>query len=176
MLLFSEKLKKLVRQTRKADKDQKLKEFDNMVSFLTMKKKPAKVLESSDNNDFIIKVTKEEYTLESGKRMRSKKKSLGTLNSGSLSGSSNNRNSLSRKVSEGDVNHKLQSLLKDGSLKVVKTSIKYDYSAILESSFANIQRRNNMTNNPALRKEESKPIEKVKKNEGFVFFRPNQKK
>jgi hypothetical protein len=97
--------------------------------------------------------------------MRSKKKSLGTLNSGSLSGSSNNKNSLTRKLSDGDINHiKLQSLLKDGSLKVTKTSIKYDYSAILESSFANIQRRTNVTSNPNLKKEESKPIEKVKKN------------
>lgn len=30
---------------------------------MTMKKKPSKVLESSDNKDFILKVTKEEYTL-----------------------------------------------------------------------------------------------------------------
>lgn len=63
ILLFNEKLKKHIRQLRKSDKEKKLKEFDNMVSFLTMKKKPAKVLDSSDNRDFIIKVTKEEYTL-----------------------------------------------------------------------------------------------------------------
>lgn len=132
-----------------------------MVSFMTMKKKPAKVLDTSDN-DFIIKVTKEEYTLASKKRNRSKKKSLGTLNSansGSLSRSSNNRNSLTKKGSEGDINHaKLQNLLKDASLKVVKAS-KYDYSAIFERSAANIQqRRHNATNNPNLKKEESKPI------------------
>jgi hypothetical protein len=99
------------------------------------------------------------------------------LNSGSLSGSSHaHRNSLTKKGSEGDIHHvKLQSLLKDGSLRVIKTSIKYDYSAILEGSFANIQRRNNTTANPQPAKEQ-KPIEKVKKNEGFVFFRPGQKR
>jgi hypothetical protein len=70
-----------------------------------------------------------------------------------MSGSSNQRKSLTKKGSEGNINYaQLQSLLKDGSLKVVKTSIKYDYSAILESSFANIQRRKNTTLNPQLKK------------------------
>lgn len=97
------------------------------------------------------------------------------MNSGSLSGSSNHRNnSLTKKGSEGDIQHaKLHSLLKDGSLKMIKTCVKYDYSAILEGSFANIQKRNTTTA-PVIK--ESKPIEKVKKNEGFVFFRPGQRK
>ena len=70
-----------------------------MVSFMTMKKKPTKVTEAGDN-DFILKVTKEEYTIE--RKMKSKKKSLGTLHSvgsGSLSRSINQRHSLSKKGS-----------------------------------------------------------------------------
>jgi len=116
---------------------------------MTMKKKPEKMLDSSDRKDFILKVTKEEYTLESKNRLKSKK-SLGTLNSGSRSGSIHaHRSSLSKKGSEGDLHHaRLHNLLKDGSLRVIKTSIKYDYSAILEGSFGNIQRRNNTTTNP----------------------------
>lgn len=146
-----------------------------MVSFMTMKKKPAKALEA-EGKDFVLKVTKEEYTLESRRRLGSKKKSLGTLGSGSLSGSSAaHRSSLPKKGSEGDITHaKLHSLLRDGSLRVVKANYKYDYSAILEGSFANIQRRPNATLAPPAK--EQKPIEKVKKNEGFVFFRPGQKR
>jgi len=57
-----------------------------MVSFMTMNKKPEKMLDSSDRKDLILKVTKEEDTLQSRNRLESKK-SFGTLNSGSQSGS-----------------------------------------------------------------------------------------
>lgn len=61
MLLFSEKLKKHIRQMKKKEKDTKLKEFDKVMSVVMMKKKPSAKEQSS--NDFILKVTKEEYTI-----------------------------------------------------------------------------------------------------------------
>ena len=44
-----------------------------------------------------------------------------------------------------EATNKLQAFLKDTNMKLVKTKIEYDYSAIFEASKTNIQQRNKTT-------------------------------
>lgn len=46
---------------------------------------------------------------------------------------------------EGEATNKLQMFLKESNMKLVKTKIEYDYSAIFEASKSNIQSRNKTT-------------------------------
>lgn len=65
-------------------------------------------------------------------------------------------------------------------MKLIKTKIQYDYSAIFEASKSQIQsRKKNMTTN-SYQKSGGSPnvtakLNKAKKNEAFVFYRPKNR-
>lgn len=64
------------------------------------------------------------------------KKSLDLKNKSKVNSSSNKNL---------EATNKLQAFLKDTNMKLVKTKIEYDYSAIFEASKTNIQQRNKTT-------------------------------
>ena len=72
--------------------------------------------------------------------------------------------------------NKLQMFFKESNLKLVKTKIQYDYSAIFEASKSNIQSRNKTTVEPKNEKQVITKATKGKKNDAFVFYRPSTKK
>lgn len=63
---------------------------------------------------------------------------------------------------------------KSPSLKIIKTKVEYDYSAILDASKSKIQTRSkNITaNDKKSGNDITTKLNKAKKNEGFVFYRP----
>lgn len=69
---------------------------------------------------------------------------------------------------------------KDQSIKLIKTKVQYDYSAILEASKSKIHTRNkNMTMDERYKggsaTDITSKLNKAKKNEAFVFYRPKTK-
>lgn len=66
---------------------------------------------------------------------------------------------------------------KQPSLKIIKTKVKYDFSAILEASKSKIQPRSrNITtanSNKMYGNDLTTKLNKAKKNEAFVFYRPS---
>lgn len=62
-------------------------------------------------------------------------------------------------------------------MKLIKTKIQYDFSAILDASKSKIQTRNKNLTTDNLKKSGSNTdittkLNKAKKNEAFVFYRP----
>lgn len=61
-------------------------------------------------------------------------------------------------------------------MKLIKTKVQYDFSAILEASKSKIQTRNkNLTTgniNNTSQPDITTKLNKAKKNEAFVFYRP----
>lgn len=75
-----------------------------------------------------------------------------------------------------DATNRLQAFLKDNNIKLVKTKIEYDYSAILEASKSNIQSRNKTAYiEPKNEKEIFSKATKGKKDQAFVFYRTLKK-
>jgi hypothetical protein len=77
--------------------------------------------------------------------------------------------------------------LKDPNIKITKTTVEYDYNAIMEGSKSNLQFRNKTmqpdvnqktTTNESSGKNkfEITNINKAKKDQGFVFYRPKTSK
>lgn len=108
----------------KAGREEKAKEKGETV---------CKLPHSTSATNLRIRVTKEEYQFEEESGLK-RKKSLDFKNKSK--GSSHK---------EGESANKLQMFLKESNLKLVKTKIEYDYSAIFEASKSNIQSRNKTT-------------------------------
>ena len=117
-----------------------------------------------------IKVTRDEYHIEEDNPLR-RKKSLDFKNKSKVSSNSNKNLS---------GNNRLQQFFKETNVKLVKTKIEYDFSAIFEASHNNIQPRNRtLYVEPKSEKESAgkgrKQRKEEQKDEGFVFYRPNKK-
>lgn len=93
----------------------------------------SKLVHSTSATNLKIRVTRDEYHIEDDHPLK-RKKSLDFKNKSSKQSSNSNKN-LSG-------SNKLQQFLKDTNVKLVKTKIEYDFSAIFEASNKNIQPRN----------------------------------
>ena len=102
-----------------------------------MSKALNKLVHSTSATNLKIRVTRDEYRLEDDHPLR-RKKSLDFKHNKSGKQSSN-----SNKNQSGS--NKLQQFLKETNVKLVKTKIEYDFSAIFEASNKNIQPRNKTT-------------------------------
>ena len=138
-----------VKEKERKEKNKCLNEFNKLVkNNKTYKKEDKaerpeiskalhKLVHSTSATNLKIRVTRDSYHLEDDQLLK-RKKSLDFKQNKSGKQSSN-----SNKNQSGS--NKLQQFLKDTNVKLVKTKIEYDFSAIFEASHNNIQHRNKTT-------------------------------